>query len=333
MFNDSSLEFDWGQKDNTDKTETDNTVTKIQDQSPVKNPSNVYTPRCPANILNLSLPPAPGCAGSLLRRPLPIPVLISCMSRKPRGAVVRCPRRVNITHLRQLPLASPVTAPDEHPIRMALLNARSVTNKTFLINDLFTSKVLDFLFLTETWQQNMEYSHLNELCPTGCSYISSPRLTGRGGGLAVVFKNRFACRLVNSESYHSFEYQVTKAGRLNPFYCILIYRPPGPPGQFLLDFNDLLSSVIKLDRVLIIGDFNFHIDDVTSKIASDFLEITETFNFVQHVSGPTHIAGHTLDLVFSHGLTTENICLEDFHASDHKCVLFNVSFNLDRLSH
>ena len=86
-----------------------------------------------------------------------------------------------------------------------------------------------------------------------------------------------------------------------------------------------------MDKVLIIGDFNFHVDDSTSKVATDFLNITESFNFVQHVSGPTHIAGHTLDLVFSYGLIIDNVQQEDFLVSDHKCVLFDVSCNTDLL--
>lgn len=215
--------------------------------------------------------------------------------------------------------------------RMALLNACSIANKTFVLKDLFIRKNMDFLFLTETWQRIMEFSSINELCPADCSSISAPRLSGRGRSLAVIFKNRFDCRPVSTESFPAFELTVSKIGRSNPFYCILIYRPPGPSGPFLSDFTAFLSTVIKVDKVLIIDDFNFHIDDITSKVASDFLNITESFNFLQHVSGPTHRAGHTLDLVFSHGLTIENVCLEDYLVSDHKCVLFDVTCNTDLL--
>lgn len=47
-----------------------------------------------------------------------------------------------------------------------------------------------------------------------------------------------------------------------------------------------------------IGDFNLH--DLSCSMASDFLSITDSFNFIQHVSGPTHVKGHTLDLVSVH---------------------------------
>lgn len=52
-----------------------------------------------------------------------------------------------------------------------------------------------FLFLTESWQQSAYHTSLIELCPRGYSFISQPRMLGCRGGLAVVFSNRFLCRL------------------------------------------------------------------------------------------------------------------------------------------
>ena len=72
-------------------------------------------------------------------------------------------------------------------VNMCLLNARSVANKAHVLNDLFVSQ--NFLFLTENWQCNSEFIHLNELCSVDCSFIGSPRLSGRGGGLAIVWRN------------------------------------------------------------------------------------------------------------------------------------------------
>lgn len=151
----------------------------------------------------------------------------------------------------------------------------------------------------------------------------------RGGGLAVVHRDSFISRVINSESFSSFESQLLKVGSLNAFYSVLIYRPPGPAGVFLTDFTDFLSSIIKLEKVLIIGDFNLHIDDSTSNTAVDILSITDSFNFIQHVTGPTHIKGHTLDLVFSLGLDIVNARVEDVHVSDHSCVFFNINFPRD----
>ncbi|GAA6074765.1 uncharacterized protein LOC111190736 [Tachysurus ichikawai] len=60
-------------------------------------------------------------------------------------------------------------------INMALGNARSVCNKTYILNDFYTGRKLDILFLTETWASAGESSVFEELCPPGCCFISTPR--------------------------------------------------------------------------------------------------------------------------------------------------------------
>ena len=80
-----------------------------------------------------------------------------------------------------------------------------------------------------------------------------------------------------------------------------------------------------------VGDSNIHIDDVSCSFAADFLNVTESFHFIQHVSGPTHTGGHTLDLVFTLGLNIDSICSEELYVTDHECVLCNLSFNSDSL--
>lgn len=51
-----------------------------------------------------------------------------------------------------------------------------------------------------------------------------------------------------------------------------------------------------LDRVIMAGGFNMHVNDVSRTCAADFIIY---FNFIQHVSGHSHIRGHTLDLDFT----------------------------------
>lgn len=80
--------------------------------------------------------------------------------------------------------------------------------------------------------------------------------------------------------------------------------------------------VVKYDKVIMAGDFNFHVDDATNAPASNFINVTESFNFLQHVKGPSHNRGHTLDLVFTLGMTFSSLKLDDF-ISDHKCILFD----------
>ena len=61
---------------------------------------------------------------------------------------------------------------------MALINTRSVCNKTFILRDFFVSHDLDFLFITETWMKLGNNMALTELCPTDCDFLSAPKMSG-----------------------------------------------------------------------------------------------------------------------------------------------------------
>lgn len=80
---------------------------------------------------------------------------------------------------------------------------------------------------------------------------------------------------------------------------------------------------------MILNYFNIHIDDVSDKFTSNFMSVTESFNLTQHVTEPTHIKGHTLDLVFSFDLHISSILSEDLCISDDNCSLFDLPFNLN----
>lgn len=91
---------------------------------------------------------------------------------------------VNAANLRLLKFSGNMSSeraaqqiPDSPPVKFALINAQSLSNKTFILNDNFTSRQLDFLFVTETWL-NVDLTSLGDLCPSHCSFLNSPRTTG-----------------------------------------------------------------------------------------------------------------------------------------------------------
>ena len=51
--------------------------------------------------------------------------------------------------------------------------------------------------------------------------------------------------------------------------------------------------------VLIIGDFNFRVDDAMHEDAKEFLTLLDNFNLSQHIVEPTHKYGLTLDFIIS----------------------------------
>ncbi len=71
-------------------------------------------------------------------------------------------------------------------VHMALLNARSVVNKTIILNDFYITHGLAFVFITETWLNYADMYPFAELLSKGCNYLSTPRSNRRDGGLAVI---------------------------------------------------------------------------------------------------------------------------------------------------
>jgi len=80
------------------------------------------------------------------------------------------------------------------------------------------------------------------------------------------------------------------------------------------------------------GDFNIHVCCLENPLAKEFLSLIDSFDLVQFVNAPTHIQGHTLDLVLSHGLTVSDLVIEDHVISDHKPIVFRVptAFHITR---
>ena len=211
---------------------------------------------------------------------------------------------------------------------MGLLNARSVSNKTFILNNLITSEQIDFMFLTETWLKESDGSQIVELCPPSHQCLSLPRQNGRGGGVALVFNKYFKCQLIPTSSFSSFGLLAAKIGSAPPILCLLVYRPPKLSPCFIDEFSDMLSSMcLASDKIILLGDFNFHVDNPANRAACEFLELTSSFGLRQHVLLPTHSHGHTLDLVFTTGLDTRPINLINPGVSDHMCVLFDTTID------
>ena len=51
--------------------------------------------------------------------------------------------------------------------------------------------------------------------------------------------------------------------------------------------------------LLIVGDFNHHVEDTSDSEACRFNNVIDSFRLTQHVADSTHRSGHTLDLMLS----------------------------------
>ncbi len=60
------------------------------------------------------------------------------------------------------------------------------------------------------------------------------------------------------------------------FVLATVYRPPGHHTDFIKEFDDfLLELVLAADKVLIVDDFNIHVDNGKDALVSAFIDIME----------------------------------------------------------
>ena len=110
----------------------------------------------------------------------------------------------------------------------------------------------------------------------------------------------------------------------------LIYRPPALSfSKFLYEFENLLECLCGAKNHLITGDFNVHLDDTDNAYVKSFLLLINQYGFTQHVSGPTHSGGHTLDLILSRSIDNliHSVSVHDCDISDHSLVLCDFSLS------
>ena len=89
---------------------------------------------------------------------------------------------------------------------MALLNVRSLLNKTFIINDLILDNKLDCLFLTETWLGMDAPVVLTEASPPNFNFTFSFRNGRKSGGTAPITNNTLQSKQILFDQYTTFEH-------------------------------------------------------------------------------------------------------------------------------
>ena len=87
-----------------------------------------------------------------------------------------------------------------------------------------------------------------------------------------------------------------------------------------------------MDTLLILGDFNYHYDKDTYPITI-FKNTLKSLLMIQHITFPTHIQNHILDLIITSD--TSILYIESITKgpliSDHFIVKFNVHINYNEI--
>lgn len=86
----------------------------------------------------------------------------------------------------------------------------------------------------------------------------------------------------------------------------MVYRSPYSAhhpvtaGTFIEEFSSYLESITITPNKLLIGsDSNIHVNDESDMTTKAFLDLLQNYDLINRVRQPTHVGGHTLDLIIA----------------------------------
>jgi len=216
-------------------------------------------------------------------------------------------------------------------LHMCVLNAQSVCNKADILQDYFVENDLDIVAFTETWltENDTESKTIGDLKPDGFDFKHIPRPDRRGGGVALLYRDTIKCKVHTPYRAESFESMICDliSGSCK-FKLVVVYRPQlssskkSTTAKFFQEFPDFVDSlVVGSGEFIIVGDFNFSWDIPDDSSTIRLKTCLDTHDLMQHVAEPTHISGHTLDLVMTRSSSNivVSVCVKSF-LSDHAAV-------------
>lgn len=211
-------------------------------------------------------------------------------------------------------------------LKVCCLNPRSIKNKTDSLCDFIVTNDFDIVALTETWLgSKLDKVCVGELVPTGYSIKHVPRQDGRaGGGVAVLHKLGLSVKILSSSADKAFTHfehmdcHISADGHTTRL--AVVYRPPPSSRNglknsvFFQEWPLFMEGFItcQLDTI-ILGDMNIHLDEPTDPTAARFISTLHSHGMSQLVLGPTHIKGHTLDVVI---VKDTHRCVHDLEVTD-----------------
>ena len=234
-------------------------------------------------------------------------VRIQDMSKAP-------PRGVNYNNLIVIKTVDDKGTFIDSNIKLSTLNVRSLKNKSAIVYQELMDNNIDLAVITETWLKDTDSDI--DWCKT-CEFNNDTfcfkplnRTSSKGGGIALITRTAFkVTELKLVTNCINCEIGVWKI-QINKTILVLvgIYRPPSSHiKSFTSEMIDVLSELLQVEmhQLILTGDFNIHIHDITSADVIEFNTTMDTLGLTQHIMGPTHNKGNTLDLMFTNDSSTK----------------------------
>ena len=184
------------------------------------------------------------------------------------------------------------------------------------------------LVLTETWlsPEDNIWKSGSETVKEGYGFNEIHQCKRRGGGLALLHKTNLKVKRLSQCMSPSIELAVWKVTSLQmSLHIVGVYHPPDKSIPDFLDlFTEYIADLIaEYENIVLVGDFNIHINDDDDLNAVIFLDTMTALGLHQYVNGSMHCSGNCLDLVFTEELSRRKVmkCLISDYLSDHAVVL------------
>ena len=107
------------------------------------------------------------------------------------------------------------------------------------------------------------------------------------------------------------------------FILVVVYRPGTKTvtSEFIDDFSDLVERIaVHTASLIIVGDINLHLDVPSAAQVNNFLDLLSGADLIQHVVGPTHRDGQTLDVDITQSATRVFTRVDPPVFSDHSLI-------------
>ena len=192
-----------------------------------------------------------------------------------------------------------------------MINAQSIcgpNGKTEDFIDHITQSHADICVVTETFLTEQNTVTRAALHLPGYVFLDQPRSNGAArGGIGIFYRDSFQLSKLSQTERRSFELSQWRVSWHNYCMrlCIVYHQPystshPITDATFMHEFESYLDETVLVEEMLCItGDFNLHVDDPDDTYGCQFNNLLSSYGLINHVTFPTHQAGHTLDLVIT----------------------------------